>query len=111
MTAVFLVSSFVLAVLLLNEREASNKEHEERNKAVRNYQAAEKWFVTAVSMASNEQEIVDTLAKLQRSENRKWQQDWHGDKEANMSVKDKRYVNNAMLEHLLKMHSQKESKG
>ena len=57
MTAVFLVSSFILAVLFLNERDASNKAVDAKERAIKNYRGAEKWFVTAMSMASNEQEM------------------------------------------------------
>ena len=111
MTFALVVISFVLAVLLLNERDATGKAAEERNKAVRNYQAAEKWFVAAVSMANNEQEIVNTLTQIQREESIKWDADWYGDKVPGMSTKDKRFVDNAILERLLKMHGEQNSQG
>lgn len=111
LTAVLLVTSFVLVVLLLNEREASGKVAEQRETAAKNYRAAEKWFITAVSMASNEQEIVNALTEIQRKGNRKWHQDWHGDKEMKMSNKDQRLIDNSILEYLLKMHSERKADG
>ena len=111
MTFALVVIAFVLAVLLLNERDATGKAAEERNKAVRNCQAAEKWFIAAITMANNEQEIVNALTQIQREESMKWDRDWHGDKLPGMSVKDKRFVDNAMLGHLLKMHREKKSQG
>ena len=111
MTFALVVIAFVLSVLLLNERDATGKAAEERNKAVRNYQAAEKWFIAAVTMANNEQEIVNALTQIQREESMKWDRDWHGDKLPGMSVKDKRFVDNAMLGHLLKMHREKKPQG
>jgi len=53
-------------VLLLNERDASGKAVAEKDRAVRNYRASEKWFATAVSMADNEQEIVDGLTHTEK---------------------------------------------
>ena len=105
------MSCFVLAVLLLNEREASGKVTENRDTAVKNYRAAEKWFIAAVSMASNEQEVVNALTEIHKKENRKWNQDWHADKEMKMSIKDQRLIDNAILEHLLKMHSKRTADG
>ena len=64
------MSCFVLAVLLLNEREASGKVAQNRDTAAKNYRAAEKWFITAVSMANNEQEIVNALTEIHKRENR-----------------------------------------
>ena len=102
-----MVSSFVLAVLLLNERDASGKAVAEKVRAVKNYRASEKWFATAVSMADNEQEIVDGLTKIEKVEKRKWDKDWHSESETNMSIDDQRYVDISILGHLLKMHSNK----
>ena len=105
------MSCFVLAVLLLNEREASGKVAQNRDTAAKNYRAAEKWFITAVSMANNEQEIVNALTEIHKRENRTWNQDWLADKEMKMSIKDQRLIDNAILEHLLKMHSERTADG
>jgi len=86
LTAVLLITAFVLAVLLLNEREASGKAIADRDRAVKNYKAAEKWFTAAVSMASNEQELVNTLTQIQKEERRKWDRDWHGENKMKMSI-------------------------
>ena len=110
MTAVLLITAFVLAVLLLNEREASGKAIADRDRAVKNYKAAEKWFTAAVSMASNEQELVNTLTQIQKEERRKWDRDWHGENEMKMSINDQRHVDISTLGYLPKMHSQKKYK-
>ena len=107
MTAVFLVSSFVLAVLFLNERDASNKAVEANERAVKNYRGAERWFVTAMSMASNEQVIVDGLKEIEKLEKRKWEREWNSESNTKMSMDDQRYVDISMLGHLLKTHSNK----
>ena len=107
MTAVFLVSSFVLAVLLLNERDASNKAAAEKDRAIKNYRASERWFITALSMAGNEQEVVDGLTQIEKVEKRKWDRDWHGESDIKMSMDDQRYVDISMLGHLLKMHKKR----
>ena len=104
MTAVFLVSSFVLAVLLLNERDASNKAAAEKDRAIKNYRASERWFITALSMAGNEQEVVDGLTQIETVEKRKWDRDWHGESDMKMSTDDQRYVDISTLGHLLEMH-------
>ena len=109
MTFVLLISSFALAVLILNEKEALGKATEERDRAIKNYQAAEKWFIAAVSMANNEQDIVSTLMKIQKDETRRWDEDWNGDTVHEMSTKDKRFIDNSILGHLLKMHSAKQA--
>ena len=109
MTAVFLVSSFVLAVLLLNERDASNKAVEAKERAIKNYRGAERWFVTAMSMASNEQEIVDSLKEIEKVEKRRWDKEWQSESNTKMSVEDQRYVDISMLGHLLKVLSDKKA--
>ena len=101
------MSSFVLAVLLLNEREASGKAAAEKDRAIKNYRASEKWFTTAVSMAENEKEIVDGLREIEKAEKRKWDKDWHSESATKMSMDDQRYVDISILRHLLKMHSNK----
>ena len=103
------MSSFVLAVLLLNERDASGKAVTERDRAVNNYRAAEKWFATAVSMADNEQGIVDRLTQIEKVEKMKWDKDWHSESETKMSMDDQRYIDISILGYLLKMHSNKRS--
>ena len=102
------MSSFVLAVLLLNERDASGKAVAEKDRAVKNYRASEKWFSTAVSMADNEQEIVDGLTKIDKVEKRKWDKDWHSESETKMSMDDQKHVDIPILGHLLKMHINKQ---
>ena len=98
------MSSFVLAVLLLNERDASNKAAAEKDRAIKNYRASERWFITAMSMAGNEQEVVDGLTQIEKVEKRKWDRDWHGESDIKMSMNDQRYVDISVLGHLLKMH-------
>ena len=102
-----MVSSFVLAVLLLNERDASGKTVAEKNTAVKNYRASEKWFATAVSMADNEQEILNGLTQIERVEKRKWDKDWHSESKTKMSMEDQRHADILVLGHLLLMHSNK----
>ena len=109
MTAVFVVSSFVLAVLLLNERDASNKAVEAKERAIKNYRGAERWFVTAISMASNEKEIVDGLKEIEKVEKRRWDKEWQSESNTKMSVEDQRYVDISMLGHLLKVLSDKKA--
>ena len=109
MTAVFLVSSFVLAVLFLNERDASNKAVEANERAVKNYRGAERWFVTAMSMASNEQVIVDGLKEIEKVEKRRWDKEWQSVSNTKMSVEDQRYIDISMLGHLLKILSNKKA--
>ena len=109
MTAIFLVSLFVLAVLLLNERDASNKMVAEKDRAIKNYRASEKWLITAISMANNEQEILDGLTQIEKVEKRKWDRDWHGESEIKMSMDDQRYIDISMLGHLLKILSHKKA--
>ena len=109
MTAVFLVSSFVLAVLLLNERDASNKAVEAKERAIKNYRGAERWFVTAISMASNEEEIVDGLKEIEKVEKRRWDKEWQSESNTKMSVEDQRNVDISMLGHLLKILSTKKA--
>ena len=109
MTGVFLVSSFVLAVLLLNERDASNKAVEARDRAIKNYRGAERWFFTALSMATNEQEVVDGLKEIEKVENRKWDKEWQSESNTKMSVEDQRYVDISVLGHLLKIQSNKKA--
>ncbi len=109
MTAVFLVSSFVLAVLLLNERDASNKAVEAKERAIKNYRGAERWFVTAISMASNEKEIVDGLKEIEKVEKRRWDKEWQSESNTKMSVEDQRNVDISMLGHLLKILSNKKA--
>ena len=109
MTAVFLVSSFVLAVLLLNERDASNKAVEAKERAIKNYRGAERWFVTAISMASNEKEIVDGLKEIEKVEKRRWDKEWQSESNTKMSVEDQRNVDISMLGHLLKILSNKKT--
>ena len=109
MTAVFLVSSFVLAVLLLNERDASNKAVEAKERAIKNYRGAERWFVTAISMASNEQEIVDGLKEIEKVEKRRWDKEWQSESNTKMSVEDQRNVDISMLGHLLRILSNKKA--
>ena len=109
MTAVFLVSSFVLAVLLLNERDASNKAVEAKERAIKNYRGAERWFVSAMSMASNEQEIVDSLKEIEKVEKRRWDKEWQSESNTKMSVEEQRYVDISMLGHLLKVLSDKKA--
>ena len=101
------MSSFVLAVLFLNERDASNKAVEANERAVKNYRGAERWFVTAMSMASNEQVIVDGLKEIEKLEKRKWEREWNSESNTKMSMDDQRYVDISILGHLLKMHSNK----
>ena len=109
MTAVFLVSSFVLAVLLLNERDASNKAVEAKERAIKNYRGAERWFVTAISMASNEKEIVDGLKEIEKVEKRRWDKEWQSESNTKMSVEDQRNVDISMLGHLLRILSNKKA--
>ena len=109
MTAVFLVSSFVLAVLLLNERDASNKAVEAKERAIKNYRGAERWFVTAISMASNEKEIVDGLKEIEKVEKRRWDKEWQSESNTKMSVEDQRNVDISMLGHLVKILSNKKA--
>ena len=109
MTAVFLVSSFVLAVLFLNERDASNKAIKAKERAIKNYRGAERWFVTAISMASNEKEIVDGLKEIEKVEKRRWDKEWQSESNTKMSVEDQRYVDISMLGHLLKVLSDKKA--
>ena len=109
MTAVFLVSSFVLAVLLLNERDASNKAVEAKERAIKNYRGAERWFFTAISMASNEKEIVDGLKEIEKVEKRRWDKEWQSESNTKMSVEDQRNVDISMLGHLLKILSNKKA--
>ena len=109
MTAVFLVSSFVLAVLLLNERDASNKAVEAKERAIKNYRGAERWFVTAISMASNEEEIVDGLKEIEKVEKRRWDKEWQSESNTKMSVEDQRNVDISMLGHLLRILSNKKA--
>jgi hypothetical protein len=109
LTAIFLVSLFILAVLLLNERDASNKMVAERDRAVKNYRASEKWFITSLSMADNQQEVVDGLTQIEKVEKRKWDRDWHGESDINMSTDDQRYIDISILGHLLKIHSNKKA--
>ena len=109
MTAVFLVSSFVLAVLFLNERDASNKAVEANERAVKNYRVVERWFVTAMSMASNEQVIVDGLKEIEKVEKRRWDKEWQSESNTKMSVVDQRNVDISMLGHLLKILSNKKA--
>ena len=97
-------------MLLLNERDASNKLAAERDRAVKNYRGSERWFLAAVSMASNEQEVVNKLTQIQKEESRKWDRDWHGEKEVKMSIDDQRYVDISILRQLIKMHSEKKVK-
>ena len=98
------MGSFVLAVLLLNERDASNKAAAEKDRAIKNYRASERWFITALSMADNEQEVVDGLTQIEKVEKRQWDRDWHGESDIKMSMNDQRYVDISVLGHLLKMH-------
>ena len=58
----------MLAVLLLNERDASSKMVAEKDRAVKNYRASEQWLIAAVSMANSEQEIVDQLTHREQEE-------------------------------------------
>ena len=109
MTAIFLVSLFVLAVLLLNERDASNKMVAEKDRAIKNYRASEKWLITAISMANNEQEILDGLTQIEKVEKRKWDRDWHGESDIKMSMDDQRYIDISMLGHLLNILSNKQA--
>ena len=109
MTAVFLVSSFVLAVLFLNERDASNKAIEAKERAIKNYRGAERWFVTAISMASNEKEIVDGLKEIEKVEKRRWDKEWQSESNTKMSVEDQRNVDISMLGHLLRILSNKKA--
>ena len=109
MTAIFLVSSLVLAVLLLNERDASNKMVVERDKAIKSYRASEKWFITAVSMADNQQEIVAGLTQIEKVEKRKWDGEWYGESDIKMSMDDQRYIDISILGHLLKILSNKKA--
>ena len=101
------MTSFVLAVLFLNERDASNKAVEEKESAIKNYRGAERWFVTAMSMASNEQEIVDRLKEIEKVEMGKWDREWNSESNTRMSMKDQRYVDISILEHLLNILSNK----
>tara|TARA_Y100000739_G_C20378390_1_gene360069 strand:+ start:115 stop:426 length:312 start_codon:yes stop_codon:yes gene_type:complete len=103
------VSSFVLAVLLLNERDASNKAVEAKERAIKNYRGAERWFVTAISMASNEKEIVDGLKEIEKVEKRRWDKEWQSESNTKMSVEDQRNVDISMLGHLLKILSNKKA--
>ena len=109
MTAIFLVSLFVLAVLLLNERDASNKMVAERDRAVKNYRASKKWFITSLSMADNQQEVVDGLTQIEKVEKQKWHRDWHGESDIKMSMDDQRYIDISILGHLLKILSNKKA--
>tara|TARA_B100001057_G_C22668807_1_gene878987 strand:+ start:48 stop:341 length:294 start_codon:yes stop_codon:yes gene_type:complete len=97
----------VLAVLFLNERDASNKAVEAKERAIKNYRGAERWFVTSMSMATNEQEVVDGLKEIEKLEKRKWEREWKSESNTKMSMDDQRYVDISMLGHLLKMHSNK----
>ena len=103
------MSSFVLAVLLLNERDASNKAVEAKERAIKNYRGAERWFVTAISMASNEEEIVDGLKEIEKVEKRRWDKEWQSESNTKMSVEDQRNVDISMLGHLLKILSTKKA--
>ena len=103
------MSSFVLAVLLLNERDASNKAVEAKERAIKNYRGAERWFVTAISMASNEQEIVDGLKEIEKVEKRRWDKEWQSESNTKMSVEDQRNVDISMLGHLLRILSNKKA--
>ena len=109
MTAVFLVSSFVLAVLFLNERDASNKAVEAKERAIKNYRASERWFVAALSLATNEEEVVDRLKEIEKVEKRKWDKEWHSESNTKLSIDDQRYADISMIGHLLKMHSNKQA--
>ena len=109
MTAIFLVSSFVLAVLLLNDRDASNKMLAEKDRAVKNYRASEKWFITSLSMADNQQEVVDGLSQIEKVEKQKWYRDWHCESDIKMSMEDQRYIDISILGHLLKILSNKKA--
>ena len=109
MTAFFVVSSFVLAVLFLNERDASNKAVEAKERAIKNYRGAERWFVTAISMASNEEEIVDGLKEIEKVEKRRWDKEWQSESNTKMSVEDQRNVDISMLGHLLRILSNKKA--
>ena len=109
MTAIFLVSSFVLAVLLLNERDASNKMVAEKERAIKSYRASEKWFITAVSMAENQQEVIDGLTQIEKVEKRKWDREWHSESDIKMSMDDQRYIDISILGHLLKILSNKKT--
>ena len=100
----------MLAVLLLNERDASNKLVAQRDRALKEYRASEKWLITAMSLASNEQEIVNTLTQIQKEESRKWDRDWYGEKAVKMSIDDQRYVDISILRQLIKMHSDQKVK-
>ena len=99
----------MLAVLLLNERDASNKAGEAKERAIKNYRGAERWFVTALSMASNEQEIIDGLKEIEKVEKRKWDKEWHSESNTKLSIDDQRYADISMIGHLLKMHSNKQA--
>ena len=103
------MSSFVLAVLLLNERDASNKAVEAKERAIKNYRGAERWFVTAISMASNEKEIVDGLKEIEKVEKRRWDKEWQSESNTKMSVEDQRNVDISMLGHLLRILSNKKA--
>ena len=103
------MSSFVLAVLLLNERDASNKAVEAKERAIKNCRGAERWFVAAISMASNEKEIVDGLKEIEKVEKRRWDKEWQSESNTKMSVEDQRNVDISMLGHLLKILSNKKA--
>ena len=91
----------------MNERDASNKAVEAKERAIKNYRGAERWFVTSMSMAINEQEVVDGLKEIEKLEKRKWEREWNSESNTKMSMDDQRYVDISMLRHLLKMHSNK----
>ena len=76
----------------------------EKDRAVKNYRASEQWFIAAVSMAINEQEIVDQLTQREQEEKRKWDRDWHGESDIKMSMDEQRYINISILGHLLKRY-------
>ncbi len=62
-----------------------------------------------MSMASNEQEIVDSLKEIEKVEKRRWDKEWQSESNTKMSVEDQRYVDISMLGHLLKVLSDKKS--
>ncbi len=62
-----------------------------------------------MSMASNEQEIVDGLKKIEKVEKRRWDKEWHSESNTKMSVEDQKYVDISMLGHLLKILSNKKA--
>ena len=60
-----------------------------------------------MSMASNEQEIVDRLKEIDKVEMGKWDREWNSESNTRMSLKDQRYVDISILEHLLNILSNK----